>query len=214
MNWTISRSINNYNELSPPEMMPRDKKLNKHKLFRMVSKHELACLNPTQLLEWRRQNTPQESSSNDTSTRTRHTIISGWRRKINSRRLSKQNENASLLSVHKVFSRLYHNLQENASEEWKSRAACSKNRAPHVAAIEDDNVRNNSKADFQIKTLNLSYGHLERHLGQRLCRANIATHNDNYDGARVICSPNKVKIKKQTIIKMNLDLSLMACSFG
>ena len=36
----------------------------------------------------------------------------------------------------------------------------------------------------------------------------------NKDGARIICLPNKVIIKEQTIIKMNLDLSLIACVFG
>ena len=64
--------------------MSRDRKLNKNKLFRMVSKHEVVCLNPMQLLEWRRQNALQESSSNERSMRARRTIISGRRRQMDS----------------------------------------------------------------------------------------------------------------------------------
>ena len=66
MNWSITR-VDNYNELSPPEVTPRDRKLNRHELFRLVPTRELPCSSTAEQLEWRRQNTQQESSSNDTA---------------------------------------------------------------------------------------------------------------------------------------------------
>ena len=82
------------------------------------------------------------------SMRTRHTIISGRRRKINSRRSSEQYENAVLLSVHKVLLRSCHDLQEHASEACKLRADYLNNIPPCAAVMEDDDVRNNFNVEF------------------------------------------------------------------
>ena len=100
------------------------------------------------------------------------------------------------------------------SEAWKFLADYLSNMPPRVPVMEDDGARDACNIEFQLKTLNLSHVNLDKCLGQRLCRSNMMIKNKkNEDCARAICSPNKVVIKKQTMIKMNLDLSLTACLF-
>ena len=47
-----------------------------------------------------------------------------------------------------------------------------------------------------------------------MCRANRVANNNIPHDARMMRLPNKIVIKKQTITKMNLDLSLMTYLFG
>ena len=79
MNFFTNR-MNDHNAMSLPEIISRDKKMNKHKLFRIISKHELAGLSPVKLLEWKRSNSPQQSNP----MRARHASIGVRIRDINS----------------------------------------------------------------------------------------------------------------------------------
>ena len=81
-------------------------------------------------------------------------------------RRSEQYENAALLSTHESLCHSHHNLQKHASESQKCCADYSNNRVLRAALIEDDDVRNNCNVEFQLKTLNLNYGDLEKFLGE------------------------------------------------
>ena len=126
MNWSITRA-NNCNELCPPKMMSRNRSLKKDTLFRIASKCEVSCLNQVQSLEWGRQNTPQEISSNGTSTSLgtiRRAATGGQRMRMSShRRHSEENERALALSAHEIPSRLHdHRVIEHHIQTVECRA--------------------------------------------------------------------------------------------
>ena len=127
----------------------------------MVSNHELACLTSTELLEYRRKKSLQQSMPNQTSMRARHTAISGRMMQTKSLRRIGQ------ISVHNILVHACHNGQENM-EAWKNRETCLSNRSLCAAAMEDVNVRKNSTVELQCAILNISYGNLEKFFYKRL----------------------------------------------
>ena len=119
MNWSLER-INNHNMLYSPETLSRERNLNRHKMFRMVSKNELKSFNPVELLEWRKQRSLQLQPSR--LMQTRNILIGNQMRKLSGRRDMNDNEIVTPLSIHKFWIHIHKDTHNNVKEAWSSRA--------------------------------------------------------------------------------------------
>ena len=123
------------------------------------------------------------------------------------------------LSISQILRRARRDLSSDLSVAWEDRVKMLNDRPPAIAIAPNSNLNDNCQQDFQTRILTLVHTNLEKAFRQKLSRSNSDPGNrccnrNAPPAAKCLSAPNKLLMKRQTVIKINLDLSLMAHVFG
>ena len=210
MNWTLEQ-INDHAIITPPETMSRSRHLNSFTIFVMNYKFELSKMTPLQQAEWRRNKSPRSSNM--------HRVSNGstlWLQ----RRVNRNAQQEFLLTPFVIIRNDYHNLEANGElTAWKNRARFLNERPPCVDVEINHKVRTLCCHEMKLKILSISWGNLEKLMQMKLKSSNRDCNESGIKKNKTLrdrCTslPHKIKMKRQVLIKTNLDLSLMWCLFG
>jgi hypothetical protein len=206
MEWTIDR-IHNYHQLTYPEITTRSRKLNSFTLYYSNAKFEVNQFTPMQRNHWRRENSPQ--SAPNVHQLPNDCII------ILNRRRNRETNSHVLQSVYVILRRKYNEFSNETVMAWKNRARHLNQRDPYVHVPMDHRVEEIATVQVQLQVLRTSWSNMERLLHLKLCRSNRNNNATHQNNSKVYISlPHKIRLKRQVLIKMNMNLSLMYYLFG
>ena len=207
MNWELEK-INDYDNATIVEEQTRSRRLNCYTLFMKNCKHDLSRLSPAERLQWQRDNPPH--SLPNVHALSNNQII------ILRRRVNRSTNSTTLISAFTMLKNLHNGLSNEALVAWKNRSHHLNQREEHVDVPMDDNVLNICQSETQLKILTISWLNLEKMLCLKLQRSNRHINESGSGELRDKCIslPLKMKLKRQMLFKMNMDLSLMFYLFG
>lgn len=208
MNWSLEQ-IMNHNILTPPEQATRSRNLNSYTLHMMNYRHELSRMSSSQHAEWIRMNSPRSLSNIH--------IRNDGGPLLLSRRVNRTTHEDTLLKPHVIMKKHYRELDvDTYTLAWKNRATYLNSRDAYVDILLDNRVEDVSDSSLQLSILQISYSNLEKLFHWKLKKSNrCSDESGRRDLADKFMSvPHKIKMKRQIVIKMNLDLSLMFYLFG
>ena len=108
-------------------------------------------------------------------------------------------------------------LNAETTKSWEDRSNVLNEMPPTVAIENSNDLLDNYNVNFHIRILDLSCNSLAKCFRQKLGRSNVNIGNESNNARkkplneRHVSVPNRLTLKRQAFVNMNLDLCLIAC---
>ena len=202
MNWAIYR-INDYSNLSTAEAQAWSRGLNSYALFTINYKNDSSRLSTFKQLQWKHNNSPRSEPNTHSVNNNGNIVLQ--------RRANRAMQDLTFLTTHCALKSMHGDLGMYLLVAWKNRYRHLNDREPHENFEMDSDVLETYALDTQLIILTISLLNMEKLFHLKLQRSNM---DRNVSDSKALCDrftslPRKVKMKRKTVAKMSMGLSLV-----